>query len=376
MEKIKWNYTSKDEKSSGYDDVLDILKSNYTKKIFGSLNLDKQNQMINEVFEIYRGRNIYPITYYNDKGIEKEIKKCIKAKAKYSGCNEGTLEALDNRQNQGKSLCRFIFPNLQNVVVRGEKDNTLYCRFYDDDKLKKAISFALKYDKDARPINILRGLRMIGGGFGSNFPIMKAQALYEYYVPKNGVIYDYASGFGGRMLGALTSKNNYTYIGTDPSTETYKGLVELSKHIKSTINRDDCVILYNKPSEELKLDKGTIDFAFSSPPYFNLEIYTDENTQSYNQGDSIDEWFISYVEPTIRNIHNALKNNGIYAVNISDFNIKRKRVKFVEKWIKCAEKNGFTFSHEIPMKVVKRRGYGHKENDKKPEGVFLFQKQQ
>jgi len=47
---------------------------------------------------------------------------------------------------------------------------------------------------------------------GRNFLPIRAKAIYERFCPENGYVYDYSAGFGGRMLGALSSKNNYTYI--------------------------------------------------------------------------------------------------------------------------------------------------------------------
>lgn len=370
---MEWKYNSEIKKSSGYEEYEDLLKNKYTQDNFKKLSEEKQNDMIDEVFEIYRNKNIYPITYYNEEGIKYEIKRCIKGDAKFDG------KVLNNRQNQGKSLCRFMFPSLQKVVVRGKEDNDLYSRFYNDNKLKKAISFALKYDKDARPINILRGLRLIGGGFGSNFSIMRAQALYEYFVPKNGTIYDYSAGFGGRMLGALTSDNIYKYIATEPSIETFNNLKKLGYYIEKVTNRVNSYKLYNKPSENLKLEKNSIDFAFSSPPYFNLEKYSDENTQSYIKYNNLDDWFKGYVNPTLDNIHYSLKDSGLYAVNIADFKLNNKLIRFVDKWIELSKKSNFKLIEEIPMKLTTRRGNGHKKKNKdkykkKLETIYIFKK--
>ena len=33
----------------------------------------------------------------------------------------------------------------------------------------------------------------------------RAKIIFEHYCPKNGTIYDYSAGYGGRILGALCS---------------------------------------------------------------------------------------------------------------------------------------------------------------------------
>lgn len=91
------------------------------------------------------------------------------------------------------------------------------------------------------------------------------------------------------MLGALSSKNNYTYIGTDPNTETFNNLLSLGKQIEEITKRKDSFEIYNKESENLILNDNSIDFAFSCPPFFSLEKYTDESTQSYNKYNKYEE---------------------------------------------------------------------------------------
>ena len=154
---------------------------------------------------------------------------------------------------------------------------------------------------------------------------MNAKALYEYYVPKNGIIYDFAGGFGGRMLGALSSKNEYKYIAVEPCNETYEGLLQLGEHIESVTKRNNSFEIYKIGSEDFDYGKqGFVDFAFSSPPYFNLEVYSDEETQCYNKFNELDLWLEGYVRPTIRNIYKLLKDDGKYAVNIADFKFRNK----------------------------------------------------
>jgi len=61
----------------------------------------------------------------------------------------------------------------------------------------------------------------------NNFPPVVAKSLYETYCPKNGKILDFSAGFGGRLVGAMSSKNNYYYVGVDPSVKAIRGLNRL-----------------------------------------------------------------------------------------------------------------------------------------------------
>jgi hypothetical protein len=215
------------------------------------------------------------------------------------------------------------------------------------------------------------GLRMTSS-VATNFPPMKAKAIYEQFTPENGVIWDYCMGFGGRMLGALSSKKNFTYVGTDPNTQTYEQLHELGKIIESVTGRTGSYDIHCKGAEEFDYPAESVDFAFSSPPYFSLERYSDEETQSYNKFDEVDTWLEGFVRPTVKNIYRVLKPNRYYAVNIADFKIGSKTVSFVDDWLRISEEEGFTYVKNIPMKLQTRTGNRGKGD--KLEGVFLFEK--
>ena len=370
---FEWNYKSIEKTSNGYEDVVDILSS-YTYEIYKKANDKEKEEIVDKVFSVYRTKNIFPITYYNIEGIDDEIRKCI----------EKEVEIKDNilafKFLQGTNLCRFLFPNLFKVEAGSSDNNSMYERFMNDHKLKRAIKLVFDMNKDGyvNPTQLRSKLELIGGNVATNFHPMKAKALYEKYCPKNGVIYDFACGFGGRMLGALSSKNNYRYFGVEPCVETFKNLNKLGSHIERVTKRKDSYKVICSGSENYCPKENFVDFAFSSPPYFNLERYSEEETQCYNQYPNLDDWFKGYVEPTINNIYKMLKHGSYYAVNIADFNLGKDRVEYVDKWIELSIKCGFEYVERISMKVSTRRGFGHKDENneakEKQEGIFVFKK--
>ena len=57
-----------------------------------------------------------------------------------------------------------------------------------------------------------------------NFPALTAKMLYEKYtehIPsdKKVTVYDPSSGWGGIILGAMSSNKKIHYVGTDPNTD-------------------------------------------------------------------------------------------------------------------------------------------------------------
>jgi len=359
------------DKFTGYENHKDYLSS-YNRDDFLSRTESDKALLIDAIFSIYRNVGIYPITQFTDKGIKNEITAC------YNKDIPKNLDISKMRFNQGGSVCRFLFPNIRDVEQGGDK-RTLNKKFNDDYMLKRAIEFCLKYKKSKSPVlpsGVKDGLEMLGGGVATNFKPMSAKAIYERYCPKGGRILDYSAGYGGRMLGALTSKNKYMYTGIEPNTETFKNLKTLRKHITDTIDTQ-CVRLINGCSEDVISNLGKFDFAFSSPPYFNLEHYCDEDTQSHIKNKTLDQWFENYVIPTIGAIHCRLNTGCLFAVNIADYNYKGKPVKIVNRWIEEAKKTGFKFlGTDSELSIQTRRGYGHLENsrDTKKEGVYLFKK--
>lgn len=183
-------------------------------------------------------------------------------------------------------------------------------------------------------------------------------------------------GFGGRLLGALSSKNNYRYVGTDPCTETMYHLHQLGEYIEQVTGREDSYELHCCGSEEFIGPEKSIDFAFSSPPYFNLEVYSDEPTQCFNKFPELDEWLEGYVRATIKNIKHMLKPGKFYAVNIADFKVgSGKTVAYVDEWIRISTEEGMPLFDTVYLGVTARAGSAEQAaGELKKENILVFKK--
>ena len=85
--------------------------------------------------------------------------------------------------------------------------NSRKCQQFKSNKyLGRAIQFCYGY-KNGGPVPnyVMGGLRLVGSA-PSNFRPMNAKAIWERFAPENGVVFDSSAGFGGRLLGALSSK--------------------------------------------------------------------------------------------------------------------------------------------------------------------------
>jgi len=369
----EWGVTPTSEKYTGYEHVEDKLKT-YTKERWESADEAGKDSIVNEVFDIYRSVNIIPITYFTLEGCKSELKSIS---FKSHSVQEGKISV---GNTAGQNFSRFWFPNMQEAYTRKDKMVSMRARFYDDTRLKRAISFCYKYrdeaEKSVLPANIRRALDLVSGGTIANFKPMNARAVFEYICPTMwGNVLDFSSGYGGRMIGSMTSNMRYNYTGIDPNTKTYNGLEALGE-LMNELGLGSGYSMHNIPSEQFNPEPGSYDAAFSSPPYFNLETYTDEPTQCMNSCSNLDEWFTTYVTPTIQMLHTALAKDAIYAVNIADYKDGKEEFKIVDRWKDISEKNGFKYIEQIDMLLNVRPGVGNDKlkNAYKSEGIYLFKK--
>lgn len=153
------------------------------------------------------------------------------------------------------------------------------------------------------------------------------------------------------MLGALSSKYKYNYIGVEPYDELYKRLIVFKKWISSVLENKSSSTIYDLGSEIFipsLIEK--VDLSFSSPPYFNYETYTTCDTQCYIKYPSYDEWLEKYVFETIKNIFRYTKENGLHLVNLED----TKRIKLIQDWIEIALSVGFSLEQIEEIRTRKR----------------------
>ena len=348
---------------TGYEDLYPEFDK-YTKEVYDAA----PDETIDNVFNLYRSRNLVPIVYYTENGIRSAIKSF--RRKSYNSVQAGRI-GLGN--NAGQTINRFVFTNMQTAEPKGRGSNSLKDRFYNDAKLRRAIRICFEF-RDGNhlvyPTAMRRALELVTGENVTNFKAQNARAIVEHLCPVLwGRVYDYSCGYGGRLLGISSSNMGYTYVGTDPNTETYEYL----KYLDTFLNSDSEIIC--STSEDYQCEN--IDLAFSSPPYFNLEKYSDEPTQCMVRFTTLEEWFEGYAKPTMENIHRGLNSDGIFATNIADYkSYGNKEFDVVEDWIALAEKVGFKHTSTIKMMLNTRPGVG---NDKlagreKWEGVYVFKK--
>ena len=86
--------------------------------------------------------------------------------------------------------------------------------------------------------------------------------------------------------------------------------------------------------------EDTFDIVFTSPPYFNVERYSYDDTQSWVRYKNIDAWNTQFLQRTLDNLWPTIRSGGKLCVNISDVNAQNGSSK--KEWVQiCDPMNEF-----------------------------------
>jgi len=190
--------------------------------------------------------------------------------------------------------------------------------------LSRAILFDNRYDKNKDYLFNSFRLGINGVQYINEFQPYIARNIYKkYHLDANSKILDPCAGWGGRMIGASVVSNYYECF--EPSTKTFEGLNRLSNFIQ-LINSDFKTVINKIPFEDSNLVDNSFDFALTSPPYYDTEIYSDEVTNSLNRYNTFDKWTDCFYLPLINKTMVALKTRKTFVINIGSRNYPLSRI--------------------------------------------------
>ena len=203
----------------------------------------------------------------------------------------------------------------------------------------------------------------------SQFKPSIAKAFYDYFKSEN--VLDFSAGWGDRLAGFYCGETTKHYVGIDPNTlnhPNYKKQVEFYKKNQTFFEEPKEVDLICSPAEDVEFTKyhNFFDTIFTSPPYFDVERYSDEDTQSWVRYKTIDDWNKNFLQKTLGNIIPTLKEGGILAVNIADVYSAKDKDYFeiCNPMNEFLESRGLTYYGCIGMEMTKRFNSGGAGNAK------------
>ena len=131
---------------------------------------------------------------------------------------------------------------------------------------------------------------------------------------------DMSSGWGDRLIASIAAGCS-RYLGYDPNAGLQDAYRDILQQIQSYPTSKDGNPLFEvrcEPFEKAKLPREEFDVCFTSPPYFNFEIYTREENQSAMAYPSYNLWLNKFFFISLRKIWYVLREGGILAIHIQD----------------------------------------------------------
>ena len=195
-------------------------------------------------------------------------------------------------------------------------------RTWENEKFMTSLmgsAYSLKMPKINR--NVLRTMIGLRKYICAQFKPNVAKVLYDKLGSKN--ILDFSAGWGDRLAGFYASETSEYYVGIDPRKENHPIYNEQSEFYdthRSMFEPKKKVEFICSPAEEVDFTKykDTFDTVFTSPPYFNVERYSYDDTQSWVKYKEINEWNEQFLQRTLKNLWCSVKSGGYLLVNISD----------------------------------------------------------
>jgi len=326
-----------------------------------NMSADELEIFTMKIFDYYREQG-FPYYPTDKETRNKEFEKLIN----YDRSNLFENDVVKQSMH-GLGLAWSYFPHAFNV--KSNNMLTPYEAFMDDEIFMKVIRKRLKMGTYISDSGIRKMLKIFSGVQGvSNFRPTAAAVIYDTFA-KNGVVWDMSGGWGGRLLGAIASGVK-EYITTEPSSKTCNGLIQLGEDFGARTGREIDYEFNCCGSEEYKPLHQSLDLCFTSPPYFDLEKYANEPTQSYIKYNTKEAWIEGFLRPTFRNCYYGLKNDGCMIINIAD--VKGKyNINLEEKTIEVAEQVGFKLVKKFYL-ALSNVNLKEKNEKYKYEPMFLF----
>ena len=71
------------------------------------------------------------------------------------------------------------------------------------------------------------------------------------------------------------------------------------------------------------------DLVFTSPPFFDLEVYENEKSQSISKFNTLEKWKQNFLIPAMEKSVSALEMNGHLVIYVSDYTTESgKKIKY------------------------------------------------
>jgi hypothetical protein len=226
--------------------------------------------------------------------------------------------------------------------------------------IEKTAVFCMKHEGGKVSRNrVFQSLKAYNGHHVSNFRPVAARDIYDSLIGRSANVFDPCSGWGGRLIGAIGSGCK-SYVGVDASAKTVDGFKDLIKDGNLT----EAKVVYSA-IEDFEIKHPFADIAFTSPPYFDAEKYSDDETQSWKRYGNYDKWREGFLMALCEKMKSAVDDGGYVVINIADV----KGLPICEDTNKALKSLGLTYVNTYRYILSSIAGKGQKF-----EPVFIYKK--
>jgi len=171
----------------------------------------------------------------------------------------------------------------------------------------------------------------------SVFDPVLCEIMYLWFTKEQDTIFDPFAG--GSVRGIVASKSKRNYIGTDLRPE----------QVQSNISQSDTICTENYPqwitSDATSYDSQEHDFLFTCPPYYDLEVYSQNKCDLSTMTEKGFE--VSYANILAKHLKN-LRNDRFAAIVIGDTRDEQGYYRnFISKTIDIFESNSCRYYNDL-----------------------------
>jgi len=231
------------------------------------------------------------------------------------------VDSISSVERIGMKLCEHFFPNFYEIE---DKKGNSFTSLWTAKNLEKVLRWNRKSHSTPYLSEIKRGIYF-------NFGLPKS-TMYRPQMAKMVVanvrgtrVLDPCAGWGGRLLGSVAA--GASYVGFEPNPATYANLQRLIQFLniedRATVYMDSALNMNN-------YDIAPVDVILTSPPYFDLEVYSHDENQSIVGCNTYSVWVTQFLVPLIQLSLAKLTNTGWSCWNVHNIG-KMKMINDVRR---------------------------------------------
>jgi DNA modification methylase len=236
-----------------------------------------------------------------------------------------SVNAWLQRRNMWEQVIKNRSENIRNVAIK--KHNTPYLN-------------AMDYDEG------YKGLER--NGFTSTFDPFLCEILVKWFSRQGDTIFDPFAG--GHVRGAVCAMVGRDYVGIDINPIQVQANDEIWESIINAYDTKHfgkpCWIIADSTDDDVNEDCEKYDMMLTCPPYYNLEVYTD-NPRDLSTYKTYDE-FLQRYQAAIRNCYTVLADDAFAVIVVEEIRDKNGILYgFVPDTIRAFTDAGFLYYNEM-----------------------------